>query len=245
MYDLDGFRQGKTSLKQLELDELGSVKGKSLLHLQCHFGMDTLSWARLGANVTGADFSPTAIKNARALSEELQIKAEFINCNLYDLPTHLDSQFDIVFTSYGVLCWLPDLDKWGQIIARYLKPSGTFYIVEMHPVLNIFENDISDSVLDAKYSYFHSSQPKEYTAEYSYADGEKFDGIPSYEWTHNLADVINALISNGLKIEFLHEFPYCVYAHFPFLEQKADGWYYLPDGLAELPLMFSIKATRL
>ncbi len=170
MYDVEGYKQGKTSLKSLELSELGDVKGKSLLHLQCHFGMDTLSWARNGAEVTGVDFSPSAIETARQLASELNINAEFINCDIFDLPKHLDRQFDIVYTSYGVLCWLADLDKWGKLIARYLKPGGTFYIVEMHPVLNIFNNEITEARLEVKHSYFHSEEPMEWMADCSYAD---------------------------------------------------------------------------
>jgi ubiquinone/menaquinone biosynthesis C-methylase UbiE len=245
MYDVAGFKQGKTSLKELELTELGDVKGKSLLHLQCHFGLDTMSWARLGAEVTGVDFSPLAIRTARELAKELQIKAEFINSALYDLPQHPDKQFDIVYTSYGVLCWLPDLEQWGKLIVRYLKPGGTFYIVEGHPILSIFDNETPEARLEAKYPYFHSPEPMEWTADCSYADGDKFDQHPSYEWTHSLADIVNALISNGLRLQFLHEFPYCVYAHFPWLEQRSDGWFYMPQGMVQLPLTFSIKATKL
>jgi len=244
MYDVEGFKQGKTALKELELAELGDVKGRSLLHLQCHFGLDTMSWARLGAEVTGVDFSPTAIKTARTLAEEINIKADFINCNLYDLPQLLDRQFDIVYTSYGVLCWLPDLTEWGKLIARYLKPGGTFYIVEMHPLLNIFNNETTEEKLEAKLSYFHSPEPTKWTSDCSYADGDKFEQQPSYEWTHSLSDIVNALTSNGLRIEFLHEFPFCVYAHFPWLEKHSDGWFYMPKGMAQVPMTFSIKAVK-
>ncbi|MFW9973572.1 MAG: class I SAM-dependent methyltransferase, partial [Candidatus Odinarchaeota archaeon] len=114
LYDLEGFKSGNSSLLRIELEELGNVMGKSLLHLQCHFGMDTLSWARLGAYVTGVDFSDKAINLARDLSKELNIPARFIQANLYDIPNILHEQFDIVFTSYGTICWLPNLAKWAQ-----------------------------------------------------------------------------------------------------------------------------------
>jgi SAM-dependent methyltransferase len=198
----------------------------------------------LGAEVTGVDFSPKAIETARSLAKELQIQAEFINCNLYDLPQHLEKQFDIVYTSYGVLCWLPDLELWGKLIARYLKPGGTFYIVEGHPLLSIFDNDNPEARLDAKYSYFHEDEPTEWTTDCSYADGNKFEQRSSFEWTHSMADIVNALINNGLKLEFLHEFPYSFYAGFPWLEERPDGWFYMPEGMANIPLTFSIKANK-
>src|SRR5919206_2445351 len=140
-YDLAGFKAGRSSLKDIELAEVGDVRGRSLLHLQCHFGQDTLSWARLGAEVTGVDFSTEAIRLARALNEELHIPARFIQSNIYALPDVLDERFDIVFTSYGVLAWLPDLDAWGEIVARYLKPGGFFYIVENHPLTGMVSDD--------------------------------------------------------------------------------------------------------
>ena len=129
-YGIERFKAGATSLLSVELEEMGDVQGKSLLHLQCHFGMDTLSWARLGANVTGADFSDEAIDLARSLSGELGIEAEFVLSNVYSLPDVLEAQYDIVFTSYGVLVWLPDLKPWAEVVAHFLRPGGFFYIVD-------------------------------------------------------------------------------------------------------------------
>ena len=140
-YDLDGFIAGANSLHSIELDALGDVSGKSLLHLQCHFGLDTLSWGRLGARATGVDFSETAIELARNLAVRVGADAEFINCNVYDLPEHLDSEFDIVFTSYGALCWLHDIEAWAGIVSRYLKPGGTFFMAEFHPFMWVFDDE--------------------------------------------------------------------------------------------------------
>ncbi|HNU87071.1 MAG TPA: class I SAM-dependent methyltransferase, partial [Ferruginibacter sp.] len=134
-YDLDGFKKGTSSLTKIELNELGDVKGKTLLHLQCHFGMDTMSWEREGAIVTGVDLSDEAIKLANEVKNELGLKAQFICSNVYDLKEHLDKKFDIVFTSYGTIGWLPDLDKWADTVSYFLKPGGTFYIVDFHPAL--------------------------------------------------------------------------------------------------------------
>ncbi|UCB52608.1 MAG: class I SAM-dependent methyltransferase, partial [Candidatus Zixiibacteriota bacterium] len=126
-YGVEGFKAGRCTLMPLEREELGDVSGKTLLHLQCHFGLDTLSWARLGARVTGVDFSEKAIDLAKSLSKELGIDADFVHSNIYHLPDVLKGEFDIAYTSHGVLCWLPDLAEWGRIIARFLKPGGTFY----------------------------------------------------------------------------------------------------------------------
>ena len=134
-YDLDAFKKGRSSLNAIELEGLGDVSGRSLLHLQCHFGMDTLSWQRLGAQCVGVDLSDEAIKLAREINTELGLDARFVCCNVYDLPEHLDGSFDIVFTSYGTIGWLPDLDKWAAVVARYLTPGGVFYIADFHPVL--------------------------------------------------------------------------------------------------------------
>lgn len=240
-YDLDGFRSGKTSLKPTELEELGDVSGKSLLHLQCHFGLDTLSWARRGARVTGVDFSEEAISFARSLSKELDIEAEFICSDIYDLPEVLDRQFDIVFTSYGVLCWLSDLRTWATIIKRYLRPGGTFYIVTFHPYVAVLD----DSGEHIENSYFYSTEPMKYECQGSYAGSYEDPDFThtAYEWVHGLGDIVTALISAGLKLEFLHEFPFSIQRFQPFFEEIAPGRYALKDRPNTIPLMFSIRAT--
>ena len=137
-YDVEGFRGGASTLHSIELEELGDVSDKSLLHLQCHFGLDTLSWAIQGARVTGADYSKEAITLARSLASDQRIDARFVVSNIYDLPNVLDERYDIVFTSYGVLMWLPELGPWAEVVSRFLKADGTFYMVEFHPRLHTF-----------------------------------------------------------------------------------------------------------
>lgn len=242
-YDVEGFKQGKLSLLPIEREELGDVAGKSLLHLLCHFGLDTLSWARLGANVTGVDFSDKAIDLARSLSRETGLQSNFICADIYNLPKVLDETFDIVFASYGVLCWLPDIEEWARIVSRFLKPGGTFYIVELHPFINVFDNQRGISELNVYYSYFHSAAPDKWESDGSYADREAILSHPSYEWIYSIGDIINAILSAGLKIEFLHEFPYCCYDHFRFMEKRADGMWQLP-GKETIPLTFSLKAIK-
>lgn len=245
MYDLEGFRLGQNTLDPIEIEELGDVRGKSVLHLQCHFGQDTMSLARMGARVTGVDFSEEAIKLAKSLSSELNIPAEFVCCNIYDLPRHLNKKFDIVFTSAGVLCWIADLSRWAQLIESYLKMDGIFYIREFHPVACVFDNEKATE-LKACMSYFHSNQPAAWDNDGSYSDHQaKLDQpCKSYEWQHPMADVINSLLGAGLKIEFLHEFSFCSYDCYPFLEKGGDGRWRFPGGRELIPLMFSLKAVK-
>ena len=243
-YDLAGFRAGKERLRSIELAELGDVAGKSLLHLQCHFGLDTLAWARHGAIVTGVDFSPRAIELARSLSEELDIPADFYCSDIYDLTAVLSAEFDIVFTSYGVLHGLPDLRRWGEIIAHYLKPGGIFYIVEDHPFFRVFRPS-SEGEFRAERDYFFSEKPQRIEAAGSYATaGEGAAGV-QYVWDHSLGEVVTALLDAGLTIEFLHEFPYAARAKFPFMEQGEDGWWRLPpEQHGTIPFLFSLQARK-
>jgi SAM-dependent methyltransferase len=238
-YDVEGFKKGKNSLTFIERKELGDVSGKSLLHLQCHFGLDTLSWARLGAKVTGVDFSNKAIQLAQSLAQEVSIDARFIQSQIYDLPKVLNDKFDIVFTSYGVLCWLPDLKEWGRVISHFLKENGTFYIVEYHPIRGMFDDDGNINE-----PYFHKDEPLKYEGSGSYAEPNTSFKHVSYEWVHSLSDIVNALVDAGLQIEFLHEFPFSISGDCPFLVRAKDGLWYHKKNDIKIPLMFSIKARK-
>lgn len=238
-YDVEGFKAGKTSLQQIEIDEMGDVAGKSLLHLQCHFGLDTMSWARMGARVTGADLSDDAISLARSLGEELHIKAKFINSNIYDLPKVLDGKFDIVFTSYGAICWLPDLRKWADVIKHFLKPGGVFYMVEFHPFIGILDYE-KGTIAE---SYFYDSEPMTYEEQGNYADREADFRHRAYEWQHSLSDVVNAVVAAGLSLEFMHEFPFSPYDCFPFAEESEPGKYMLKGRPNTMPFLFSLRAS--
>ncbi|QBD74837.1 class I SAM-dependent methyltransferase [Ktedonosporobacter rubrisoli] len=246
-YNLEVFKAGATSLLPIELEEVGSVEGKTLLHLQCHFGMDTLSWARLGARVTGVDFSEQAIAFARSLAQELGLDASFICADIYDLPNKLSEQFEIVFTSYGVLCWLPDIERWARVVADFIQPGGTFYIIDGHPLTRIFSSDphaTGATDLKVASSYF-MREPAIVEVRGSYADsGEEFPPKKMLNWNHSLGDILSALIQAGLTIEFLHEFPVMHWAPFPFLKQGEDRLWHFSQGDPQLPLLFSIRATK-
>jgi SAM-dependent methyltransferase len=239
-YDVDGFKAGGYSLKSIELEELGDVSGKSLLHLQCHFGMDTLSWARLGASVTGIDFSDAAISRARHLSTEIDVPATFICANIYDLPDVLQGQFDIVYTSYGVQAWLPDIPRWAEIAAHFLKPGGTFYIAENHPLIHLFDDAADRPELTVTNPYWGSPEPTRFEPDCSYAGAPVTK--PSYEWTHTMGEIVTSLTAAGLRIEHLHEFPLCEYQALPQMKKDDRGYWRLEGD--PLPLLFSIKATK-
>ena len=241
-YDLPAFKKGKNALEPMDLEEVGAVVGKSLLHLQCHFGMTTLSWARMGAVVTGVDLSGESIRTARSLAEELNIPARFIEANIYDLPAELEEQFDIVYTSYGVLNWLPDLKRWAQIVAGYVKPGGIFYLADYHPFSWVFADETPQ--LEISYDYFYS-QVLKMTTDGTYADQQaRLEHKDSYEWQHTMSEIINSLLQAGLQIEFLHEFSFCNYPRLPFMEKHADGYWHLPEGIPGLPWMYSIRASK-
>lgn len=238
-YRLEDFRQGWNPLNSVELEEVGDVSGKSLLHLQCHFGMDTLAWQRLGAHCTGVDFSGEAIGKAQQLAAELGLPARFICCNVYDLPQHDQHTYDIVFTSYGTIGWLPDLDRWAAVIARALKPGGHFYIADFHPVVWMFDNDFRQIV----YTY-HQSAVIEETEEGTYADREATIKRKSYGWNHSLGETVNALTRHGLQIMHLNEFPFSPYNCFRNTVQGDDGYYRIRGLEGLIPMMYSIKAVK-
>jgi SAM-dependent methyltransferase len=239
-YDIEGFKAGRSTLRPIELQEIGDVRGKRLLHLQCHFGMDTLSWARRGADVVGVDFSSEAISLARRLSTEENIGAKFVCSNVYELPEKLNGEFDIVFTSYGVLCWLHDLSSWAKVIARFLGRGGFFYIAEQHPVGNMFSD--REGELAASEPYFDVGVFEE-TGDGSYADRRAvLKNQTSYEWQHPLSDIVNALTAAGLRIEFLHEFPFSMSQLLPSMVRGEDGWFRMP-GYENVPFLFTLKAS--
>ena len=238
-YDVASFKQGRNSLRPLEQDELGDVSGRSLLHLQCHFGMDTLSWARLGARVTGADFSEDAISFARSLADEIGVDARFVCANLYDLPRVLEGEFDIVVTTYGVLSWLPDLDGWAKVVAHFLRPGGTFCIVEIHPIIGLLADDDGKFIITD--SLFHRG-PFETESVVTYADGRTLPPHPENNWTWTVGEVVTSLAAAGLVVERLRELPIDVRQRLPSMVRSPDGYWHLPGD--PVPCLFSLVAKR-
>ena len=242
-YNVEGFKAGKERLKIIELGEVGDVRGKTLLHLQCHFGLDTLAWARHGAIATGVDLSNESIALARSLSEELNLPATFVCSDVLSLPDALQGQFDIVFTSYGILHWLRDLDRWAQVIAHFLQPGGFFYIVEDHPFMRIFSSDPELGVKPDNPYFFHEEPYKAETAG-SYATDFEGEKRTYYMWDHSIGEVINSIINAGLRIEYLHEFPFTLRQKFKNMVQSQDGYWRFPPEFSMIPLLFSLKAGK-
>jgi SAM-dependent methyltransferase len=241
LYDVEGFLAGGSKLFDFVVEEVGDVAGATLVHPQCHFGLDTLSWARRGATVTGLDFSQPAVAAARDLAARAGIDdAEFVQGDVYEAPALLGGRrFDVVFTGMGALNWLPDVERWARVMAALLRPGGRFSIAEAHPFANVFAED-SLTVVNP---YF---EPEGFVWEDdggSYAaPGAATEHNRTIEWSHGIGAVVSALTAAGLRIEWLHEHPFTFVAGWPFLVR--DGRVHrLPDDVPALPLMYSLLAT--
>ncbi|MBP8823109.1 MAG: class I SAM-dependent methyltransferase [Flavobacteriales bacterium] len=239
MYDLEGFLQGRNSLSAGELELLGDVRGQRILHLQCHFGQDTLSLARMGADVTGLDLADAAIGEARNLAARMGLHASFITANVLDFHPQLAGGFDIVFTSYGVLGWLPELGSWARNITRYLKPGGKLVLVEFHPAVWMFDNEL----LKVTWSYFNRQLIEE-AEQGTYADASAAINLTSHSWNHAIADTITALLDAGLHILHLGEGDGSPHDCFPNTVQGTDGLYRIKHMEGLLPLTYSVVASR-
>lgn len=238
-YDVKGFLKGKNVLTPIDLNLLGNITNKKLLHLQCHFGQDSLCLARMGANVTGVDFSDVAIEKAKELNFTLNLNAQFICCDLYELPAILNEKFDIIFTSYGVIGWLPDMAKWANIIAHFLKPGGKLVFVEFHPVVWMFDNDFTR----ISYNYFKDDPIRE-TQEGTYADREAPIKTEYVSWNHSLSEVITALLESGLSINEFQEYDYSPYNCFNHTIEVVPGKYRIQHLSNHIPLVYSVIAKK-
>jgi SAM-dependent methyltransferase len=241
-YDVEGFRAGRNALEPFEVDEVGPVDGLDLVHLQCHFGLDSLSFARLGARVVGVDFSAPAVAEATALATELGLDASFVCSDVYQAAAAVDGrQFDVVFTGLGAINWLPDLDRWSGVVDALLRPGGVFYLAEFHPVTNLFGYED----LDVARSYFASPDGERDDDPGTYTDpGAVTLHNESWEWSHPFTEVLTPLLDRGLVLELFHEFAHTLYARWPFLERHDDGTYHMPADRPPVPLLYSIRMRK-
>ncbi len=250
LYDVAGFKAGATSLSEIELGELGPIvgEGTTLLHLQCHFGLDTLSWARRGAVVTGADFSGEGIRTARALADEvgLSARATFVESDVEYLPDALSGQFDVVFTSWGALIWLGDLERWAEVVDHFLKPGGTLYVAEFHPYAFLLAEDSTPDSLRVGFPYFMYGVPAKWDEPGDYADPDATpEHTVTFEWLHGFAEIVDPLLRRGLRLDFLHELPYTIPGlSLPFLEKDEGGMLRLKGHHEDFPLTFTLKMTK-
>jgi SAM-dependent methyltransferase len=250
LYDVAGFKAGATSLSPIELGELGPFvhEGTTLLHLQCHFGMDTLSWARRGAVATGADFSGEGVKAARALADEVGLTARttFVQSDIESLPDKLSGTYDVVFTSWGALIWLGDLERWAEVVAHFLKPGGVLYVAEFHPYAFLLADQAKPDALRIGYPYFMHGVPQRFDDDEDYADPDaRAEHTITFEWLHGFSEIIDPLLRRGLRLDFLHELPYTVPGlPFPVLEKDAAGMLRVKGHHEDFPLTFTLKMTR-
>lgn len=226
------FLAGESALLPIQRDELGSVDGKSLLDLQSHIGLRTLSWAREGATVTGVDISAESIAVSREIAAEagLEDQAKFIQANILDFPEKHNECYDVVVTNFGVLCWMPDIDQWARVVAELLKPGGTFYLAEHHPVATALSDDLGrkEAPIPLENSYFSTEKPT--TSESS----------PPHKWTHGLGEILSALIDAGIELEFVHEHPFSVIQRSSEMVQDENGYWRFETN-STLPLMVTVK----
>ncbi|MFG1610182.1 class I SAM-dependent methyltransferase [Actinoplanes sp. NPDC049265] len=240
-YDLPGFRAGRSTLRSFEPGEVGDVAGRSLVHLQCHMGQDTLSWARLGARTVGLDFSEPAVRTARELARvvDLTDRARFVVADVHDAAAALPGErFDIVYTGLGALVWLPDLDRWAAVVASLLNPGGFLYLVEFHP----FSDVLGDDGRSVEHDYF-ATAGHEADYEHTYTGGPAMTSTRQVQWQHPLGQVITALAGAGLRLDFLRERDVTLFPRFPVLA-SSDGEYRFPAGHPRVPLLYSLRATR-
>lgn len=245
LYDLEGVVRGRSTLHPFEPAALGDVERRSLLHLQCHIGTDSISWARLGAKVTGLDFSPVAIAAAKELAERCGVEADFVVSDVYEAPSVLGRTFDVVYTGLGALCWLSDLDAWASVVASLLAEGGRFYLLEFHPLLFVLSDE--GPVFDSRYSYFHEPGGVEVDDPSDYADSDaRLEASVTYEWAHTIGDVVTALIGAGLEIRSLVEHDVIAFKAWPQLVEvagEAKLWR-MPEGEPKIPLEYSLLAIK-
>jgi 2-polyprenyl-3-methyl-5-hydroxy-6-metoxy-1,4-benzoquinol methylase len=241
LYDLESFRAGRDDIRPFEFNELGPVAGLDLIHLQCHLGTDTLSWARHGAQVVGLDFSRNSIEIATKLAADCELDAEFVCADVYEALDALgDRRFDIVYTGIGALGWLPDLGAWAQVVAGLLRAGGVLYLLEIHPIVfGVFGDGrrIGQDIFEAEYVAH-----VERGGTYAVPDAKLVNTV-TFEQAHGLGEVITAVLDAGLTVELFHEQSY-TNAPWPWTVRGNDGFYRLPKGWPKYPLTYSLRARK-
>lgn len=240
-YDVAAFKAGASTLQSFETDELGDVAGLDLVHLQCHFGLDTLSWARHGARTVGLDFSANAVEAASALAADVGIEAEFVTADVHDAVAALDQRaFDVVYTGHGALCWLPDLERWARVVNRLLRPGGRLYLAEFHPITDA----LSEEDTTFEFDFFAGRRGVKWDGPGSYATTEPTRNDENWEWIHGLGEVVSALANQGLRIEQLTEREETFFPRFPFLVEVAPRVFRMPEDRPRIPLSYSLLASK-
>jgi len=244
-YETDLLRQGNYALHAIEENELGPVAGRLLLHLQCHFGIDTLALAQKGAVVTGLDFSEPAIAAARDLAAEIGIDATFVQSDIYEARAAVVGEFERVFTSWGTIYWLPDIRAWAKVVASLLASGGEFYFADIHPAALIFDDDIAG--IDGMHGWFspyfqQGALVRDDARDYA-NPAARLANTRTHQFMHPVANVVQALLDAGLQLTMLHEHDTLAWKQFACMVETEGRLYRLPDQ-AWLPLSYSLKAIK-
>lgn len=248
-YDLAPLRAGRGKLNAIEEAELGDVRGLEVLHLQCHFGADTLCLAQRGATVTGLDFSEPAIAAAHSLADELGLadRVRFICADLYDAPSAVGraASFDLIYVTWGTTCWLPDIKRWAAIVAQFLKPGGRLYYADGHPSAYVFDNETKlPDGMPGYFAPYFQREPLVMNDGFDYADSAaRLVNATNVSWMHPLSDIVGGLIEAGLSLDWLHEHAQVPWQMFQILVKRDDGDWHWPDK-PWLPLAVSLQASR-
>ncbi|WKV50161.1 class I SAM-dependent methyltransferase [Dickeya fangzhongdai] len=247
-YDIGNYDPWRYQLKDIELSELGDLHNKKVLHLQCHIGLDSFALEIMGAEVTAIDYSAEAIETANAIKRKFGLKSNFYCASVYDISALNLGEFDLVFTSYGVLVWLQHLNLWATAIASHLKPGGELLLIDEHPVAKMFSNPHQDNApLDsnALFSPIQSGAPVKANYKYSYAnDHRQIENQEQYVWFHSLSEIMTSLTNESLCITAFREFDKGFYKAFSQLSQHEDGWWRFNNGLSAIPLTFLLRAKK-
>lgn len=239
-YDNESFLEGRNTLNTAELKTLGDISGKSVIHLQCHFGQDTLSMARMGATTVGVDISEEAIRVARDMNSQLGLNSTFVCCNVLDTLEHVKDTFDIVYVTFGATCWLPDLVKWAEVVSTLLKPGGQLYYHEFHPTFYI----IDDKLKEIGYPYFNTGAIVE-THRGTYTDTSEDIELKEVFWSHSMSDLIMACIQSHLRIDVLNEYDFSPYNCFENMTEVETGKFVLDVNGIRLPHTLELVATKI
>jgi SAM-dependent methyltransferase len=243
-YAVEKVLAGEDKLGPIEAAEIGEIEGLRGVHLQCHFGLDTICLSRRGAKMTGLDFSPEAIRTAREMAAKTGQNVEFVESNVFDARAALKGDFDFAFVTWGALNWLPDVAAWARVVASLLKPGGWLYLLEAHPVTLCL--DQIDGKLVPYYPYRSAPDRPVVNDNMTTYNGDPtiMKNQRMYEWMHPLSDIQNGLIAAGMRIDWLHEHDNMAWPLFPMMRKSAGGNYRLPPEMPELPLADSLRASR-
>ncbi len=240
-YGVSKLVEGASSLDSFEIDEFSLETAKTLVHLQCHIGTDTISWARRGLTTTGLDFSSASIEQAETLAQRCNVDIQWVISDVYEAPNALGATYDVVYTGKGAIYWLDDIERWASTVAQLLNPGGRLYLVEIHP----FSWVLGANGWSIQNDYFASEPLIETSPAGSYAMPDAVTKAnTTVEWQHSLGSIVTALSNAGLTIEWLHEFPFTVFQQTAELVRTADTTYVLPEGTPRIPLLFSISARK-